>query len=445
MTRSFSTFLMSLIAGLWCAANSQQPLNILPDSTAAKLKIGVIQGQHWSSGSATPYYIQKFQNLGFRQVDSISAYTDTSFLRTYDIFYFPLGWCYDTKTRDWVSEIATFFKSFVYEGGYIVLEQPNCSGLLTMLPYPIYLSIWYDTNDYPEIVLDSTHYITRGFRRTQLSFPTDQVDSMDSRYIPLTKGRVTFSPDMICGSYGKGHTFLYLGNTAADPLLYRIMTWNAWEKLFSRRVSFTLVSSSTNTVSDVYLHSPINTILFENNFVNIGKTVDTNYILGDTFVLSIYVHSRYGDFEYYSNSEAAQTIQISNNVWEFRFEDTPEPGKHWDYNDVVVRMTLAEDDTVTTAASSDPLAAADRFLLQQNMPNPFNPSTSIHYWVADPSRVRLEVYTIKGDLVEVLTNEYKQPGTYTVQWNAQNHASGIYCFKLYAGHFVSGRRGVLLK
>jgi len=79
------------------------------------------------------------------------------------------------------------------------------------------------------------------------------------------------------------------------------------------------------------------------------------------------------------------------------------------------------------------------------MPNPFNPSTSIHYWVADPSRVRLEVYTIKGDLVEVLTNEYKQPGTYTVQWNAQNHASGIYCFKLYAGHFVSGRRGVLLK
>ncbi len=438
-----AAFLIGTVFAL--ETNAQAYLTRIPDSVMQTLKVGVIRGEHFSSFSSTPYFITKFINVGFRQVDSIYPGIDTSLLRTYDIFYFPLGWCYDQTVDAWVSDNAGFFKSFVYNGGYIVLEQPNCGKPLVMLPYPVYLSTWYDRGDYPEIILDSAHYITKGIDADDIPMAADQIDSIDSHYASLVKGRATDVPDFNYASYGQGRVFLYLGNTARDTLLYRIMTWNAWARLYSRRVSFTLVSSSTNLVSDVYLRSPFNTILFRNNFSSIGKTVDTTYVLGNDFVLSINVYTRMGNFEYFSNSECAQIIQVSKTIWEFRFEDSPEPGKHWDYNDVVIRMTLADDDTLTTAVNARPIGGSHVFSLQQNIPNPFNPSTTIEYRICDADNVQVDVCDVKGKMVDILVHEFKKPGVYTVTWNASRHASGVYFFRLQSGKFFDEKKGILLK
>lgn len=88
---------------------------------------------------------------------------------------------------------------------------------------------------------------------------------------------------------------------------------------------------------------------------------------------------------------------------------------------------------------------AENFLLFQNYPNPFNPATTIKYQIPISGIVTLKVYDILGNEVASLVNEYKSPGSYEVNWNAIGYSSGIYFYKLCAGHFSSTNKFILMK
>jgi WD40 repeat protein len=85
------------------------------------------------------------------------------------------------------------------------------------------------------------------------------------------------------------------------------------------------------------------------------------------------------------------------------------------------------------------------FALDQNSPNPFNPSTSVNFAVPVGGWVRVSVYDLLGREVEVLVDEQRGPGTYTVSWNASGMASGIYFYQLRAGATVLTRKMVLVR
>jgi hypothetical protein len=85
------------------------------------------------------------------------------------------------------------------------------------------------------------------------------------------------------------------------------------------------------------------------------------------------------------------------------------------------------------------------FLLHQNHPNPFNPYTSIEYVVPKGGQVRLEVYNASGQLMEVLVDGYRAPGSHMAIWNAHAHASGTYFYRFRCGAFTETRKMVLLK
>ncbi|MBA4312989.1 MAG: hypothetical protein C0417_10205 [Chlorobiaceae bacterium] len=73
------------------------------------------------------------------------------------------------------------------------------------------------------------------------------------------------------------------------------------------------------------------------------------------------------------------------------------------------------------------------FRLEQNYPNPFNPTTNFQFTIANCQLTILKVYDILGREVETLVNEIKQPGEYSVTWNAERLPSGIYFCKISAG------------
>jgi hypothetical protein len=85
------------------------------------------------------------------------------------------------------------------------------------------------------------------------------------------------------------------------------------------------------------------------------------------------------------------------------------------------------------------------FKLEQNFPNPFNPTTRIQYQVSGIAEVTLKVYDILGSEVVTLVNEEQQPGYYEVQFNASNFASGMYVYRLTAGNFISTKKMMVLK
>jgi hypothetical protein len=87
----------------------------------------------------------------------------------------------------------------------------------------------------------------------------------------------------------------------------------------------------------------------------------------------------------------------------------------------------------------------DKYYLEQNFPNPFNPITKIRYRLPESGIVSLKVYDILGNEIASLVNEEKSAGNYEVQFNATNVASGIYFYKLQAGSFIETKKMILLK
>jgi len=87
----------------------------------------------------------------------------------------------------------------------------------------------------------------------------------------------------------------------------------------------------------------------------------------------------------------------------------------------------------------------NEFILLQNFPNPFNPSTTISYQIPQQELVAIKVYDILGNEIVVLINEKIPAGSYEVEFSASNLPSGIYFYRLQAGSFVETKKMVLLK
>ncbi|MCB0726390.1 MAG: FG-GAP repeat protein [Ignavibacteriae bacterium] len=87
----------------------------------------------------------------------------------------------------------------------------------------------------------------------------------------------------------------------------------------------------------------------------------------------------------------------------------------------------------------------DKFSLSQNYPNPFNPVTNLEFGIPELGLVSIKVYDAVGREVETLVNEIKEPGYYTIKFNAANLASGAYFYRMTAGEFVAVKKFVVLK
>ncbi len=108
------------------------------------------------------------------------------------------------------------------------------------------------------------------------------------------------------------------------------------------------------------------------------------------------------------------------------------------------------------------------YYLDQNYPNPFNPTTKISFVIGLPAEVSqytpgtqaghlparqlsggsfvtLKVFDMLGREVATLMNELKQPGEYTVHWNAEGVQSGMYFYRLSVGNFTQTRKLIILK
>jgi hypothetical protein len=83
--------------------------------------------------------------------------------------------------------------------------------------------------------------------------------------------------------------------------------------------------------------------------------------------------------------------------------------------------------------------------LNQNFPNPFNPTTVIPYQLSAPSDVRLDIYDLQGRQVEVLVNEKEGPGSYQIRFDAAGLSSGVYLYRLTAGRSLQVRKMLLIR
>ncbi|MFI5252768.1 MAG: T9SS type A sorting domain-containing protein [Bacteroidota bacterium] len=93
------------------------------------------------------------------------------------------------------------------------------------------------------------------------------------------------------------------------------------------------------------------------------------------------------------------------------------------------------------AASAKPAS----YLLHQNMPNPFNPTTMINYELPDAGHVTLKVYNMLGQEVATLVDEVQDAGYRTARFDGSNLSSGVYFYRLVAGGFSDFKKMILVK
>lgn len=82
--------------------------------------------------------------------------------------------------------------------------------------------------------------------------------------------------------------------------------------------------------------------------------------------------------------------------------------------------------------------------LGQNIPNPFNPSTEISYFLSQPEHVRISVYDIVGRQIAILVDAQTQAGWHSVRFDGSNVPSGLYMYRLESGGNTVTRKMMLL-
>ena len=85
------------------------------------------------------------------------------------------------------------------------------------------------------------------------------------------------------------------------------------------------------------------------------------------------------------------------------------------------------------------------YQLEQNFPNPFNPTTIITYQIPRKSRVVLKIFDVLGRDIRTLVNEVKDAGRHKVEFNASDLSSGRYFYQINAGNYTSVKKLIVAK
>ena len=93
---------------------------------------------------------------------------------------------------------------------------------------------------------------------------------------------------------------------------------------------------------------------------------------------------------------------------------------------------------------------SQKFILYDNYPNPFNPSTNISYSISNGEYVSINIFDVNGGKVIELFNDYRSAGIYSIDWNGQNErglqvSAGVYLYSIDAGDFRQTKKMILLK
>ncbi|MFQ5600979.1 MAG: FlgD immunoglobulin-like domain containing protein, partial [Candidatus Krumholzibacteriia bacterium] len=119
-------------------------------------------------------------------------------------------------------------------------------------------------------------------------------------------------------------------------------------------------------------------------------------------------------------------------------------GGFWGFDYPFEPTTVAPDGTTSPLPES--------FLLSQNHPNPFNPSTTIEYTIpeGDAVTVHLNIFDLRGRLIRTFIDEDKEPGRHVVHWDGRDNrgvkvGSGMYLYRIVGAGFTSVRKMTILR
>lgn len=199
-----------------------------------------------------------------------------------------------------------------------------------------------------------------------------------------------------------------VGGTGINSGIYKTTNnGNNWFRLVNTG-PFLSAGPNLHTMDSVILYCISNTIYVSKNFGSNWTSKSANLPVGTTV----------NSFAYNPNYVF---IGTSNGVW---------------------RMSKTE---FLTNVKLITVSVPEKYSLSQNYPNPFNQSTMFNIQCPMAGIVQVKVFDMLGREIATLVNEYMNPGTYEVRFEASDLMSGVYFYRLSAGNIYETKKFVLMK
>ena len=167
---------------------------------------------------------------------------------------------------------------------------------------------------------------------------------------------------------------------------------------------------------------------------------DTNYI----GMNQIHSNSNSGVFyDFYNNTP--QPIKAENNFWGTMIQDSVEA--HIFHQPDSSAFGLVDYLPLWTPVGISPVNSElpSEFKLHNAFPNPFNPQTNIRFDIPEAGNVKITVYDLTGRQIDVLFDQFVNPGNYEVQFKGENYSSGVYFYSMSTDKFTGTKKLVLVK
>ncbi len=209
----------------------------------------------------------------------------------------------------------------------------------------------------------------------------------------------------------------------------------------------TLVQQSeTDEIWNVMDGTRFNMILISQVMNNTDSSVDmTNYTAGvfDENGNCRSIGKQFGDLLYFTVVGNNNGDELHIRLYDEITNELIDTDVTFDFEIDNVLGNPSEPYTVRLDSPENDMPSALK--LAQNHPNPFNPSTFIAYSVPQNGHVKLEIYNLKGQLIETLIDEQKTAGDYVIEWNASQYGSGLYFYKISDGNQSVVRKCIMMK
>jgi hypothetical protein len=119
--------------------------------------------------------------------------------------------------------------------------------------------------------------------------------------------------------------------------------------------------------------------------------------------------------------------------------------------DMVVTVDINLDEQLPTSlASNDNIFEPEKYVLGNNYPNPFNPTTHFQYQIPESKVVTVKIFNLLGKEVKTLVHKKQSAGLYSIEWDGTDSlgkdvSSGIYIYSMKAGNFIDFKKMTLVR
>ena len=149
---------------------------------------------------------------------------------------------------------------------------------------------------------------------------------------------------------------------------------------------------------------------------------------------------------YINGEKRVLAYSMFNDIFDgHKAEFTVEGGINLSLDNIKVIVSDIYGNEIQTEYNELEINSEFLFGIDSIYPNPFNPSTDIDFSIPEAGYVKLSVYNIQGQEVDVVFEGYQDSGLHSYTWNASEFASGIYYFNLNSNDKLNIAKAMLIK